>query len=310
MREETSRVRRYSWELALIGVTAVWGATFPIVKCALERCEEIRGGMGLASVERPTTPFLFLALRFGIAAVLVGAASLPALGSLTRRQLGIGVAIGLALCGGYVFQTFGLQRTTASNAGFLTGLYVILTPVFGAAFLRRLPPSSTVLGALLAVAGLLLIASPSGIGLTLGDGLVLACAAVFAVHILLLGRFAGAAPLRAIVTLQLAVTAAVTGVLSVATERAPIPTEPGIWAALAVTALLASAGAAFLQTGAQRFIPPARAAVIMTLESPFAALFGYLMLGELLTGRGWLGAALIVAGMLVAELFAPEREEL
>ena len=281
-----------------------------MVKCALQRCATIRGGLGLASIDRPTSPLLFLSIRFAIAAVIVGAFSMPALRGLTRRQVGIGIAIGLALCGGYIFQTLGLQRTTASNAGFLTGLYVILTPLFGAFILRKLPPSSTAAGAILAFVGLLLLASPSGIGVRTGDALVLACAAMFAVQILMVGMFARAAPLRALVFIQLAVVAVVTGIASAAAERTPIPTEPGIWVAIGITAVLASGIGLLLQMGAQRFIPPARAAVIYTIESPFAALFGFLMLGERLKLRGWVGAALILIGMLVAELFAPMKEDL
>jgi len=309
VREATTR-RRYSWEFALIGVTVVWGFTFPIVKCAVQTCPDINGGLGLASIEHPTTPLMFLALRFAIAAILIGATSIHTLRTLTRRQIRIGVVIGLALAGSFIFQTFGLQHTTASNAGFLTGLYVILTPLFGAAVLRRVPPGSTVAGALLAVVGLLLIASPSGFGIGLGETLVLGCAAMAAIHLLLLGRFAGAAPVRALATLQLGVVAVVCAVSSVAFERAPIPTEPGIWIAMGITAVFASAIAFFVQTGAQRFIPPARAAVILVMEAPFAALFGFLMLSEHLGGRGWLGAGLILCGMLVAEVFAPAREEL
>jgi drug/metabolite transporter (DMT)-like permease len=306
----SSRVRRYSWEIGLIAITAVWGFTFPIVKCALERCPEIRGGLGLASVAHPTRPLMFISLRFAIATVIVGAVSLKALREMTRHQFLIACLIGAALCGGFIFQTTGLERTSASNTGFLTGMYVILTPLLGAAVLRRVPPLSTAAGAILAFAGLLLITSPSGIGLRLGDGLVLGCAVLFSVHLLLLGRFAGAAPLRALVTVQLAFTAVATGVASAATERTGIPTEGGVWVAILITAVLASALAFFIQTGAQRFIPPARTAVILVMESPFAALFGFAMLDERLGVRGWMGAALIVAGLLVAELFAPEREAL
>jgi drug/metabolite transporter (DMT)-like permease len=300
--------RRFWWVVALLGVTAAWGAAFPVVKCALERCPDIRGGLGLGSVDRPTEPFLFLSLRFAIGALLVGAASIPMLRRLTRRQVIVGCGIGLALCAGYVFQTFGLERTTASNAGFLTGLYVVLTPLLGAAVLRKLPAWSTAAGAVIAFAGLLLIASPTGVRIGLGDGLVVVCAFCFAIHFLLLGRFAGSAPLSALVTLQLAVTAVVTGLLSLAAEQAPVPTEPGIWVAILTTAILATAFAFFIQTGAQRFIPPSRTAVILTMESPMAALFGFLMLNERLTARGWIGGGLIVAGMLVAELMAPAKE--
>jgi len=126
----------------------------------------------------------------------------------------------------------------------------------------------------------------------------------------MVGMFARAAPLRALVFIQLAVVAVVTGIASAAAERTPIPTEPGIWVAIGITAVLASGIGLLLQMGAQRFIPPARAAVIYTIESPFAALFGFLMLGERLKLRGWVGAALILIGMLVAELFAPMKEDL
>lgn len=302
-------VRRYWWVLALLGVTAAWGVAFPIVKCALERCPTIDGGLGLGSVREPTEPFLFLSLRFAVAAALVAVASIGALRGLTRRQVAIGCVLGLALCAGYVFQTFGLERTTASNAGFLTGLYVVLTPVLGALAHRKLPSWSTGVGALVAFAGLLLIAAPSGIRIGLGDGLVVVCAFCFAVHFLLLGRFAGSAPLAALVTMQLTVTAVVTGAASLATERVPLPTEGGIWVAILGTAVLATVVAFFVQTGAQRFIPPSRTAVILTMESPMAALFGYLMLDERLTARGWAGGGLILAGMLVAELFARSAEE-
>jgi drug/metabolite transporter (DMT)-like permease len=300
--------RRFWWVVALLGVTAAWGAAFPVVKCALERCPDIRGGLGLGAVDRPTEPFLFLSLRFAIGALLVGAASIRTVRLLSRRQVIVGCAIGLALCAGYVFQTFGLERTTASNAGFLTGLYVVLTPLLGAVVLRKVPALSTAAGALIAFVGLLLIASPTGVRIGLGDGLVVVCAFCFAIHFLLLGRFAGSAPLAGLVALQLAVTAVVTGLLSVATEQAPIPAESGIWVAILSTAILATVFAFFIQTGAQRFIPPSRTAVILTMESPMAALFGFLMLNERLTARGWIGGVLIVAGMLVAELMAPAKE--
>jgi drug/metabolite transporter (DMT)-like permease len=280
------------------------------VKCSLERCPSIRWGFGLAAIHEPTKPYMFLSIRFAIAAALVAAFSVPALRSLTRRQLAIGLAIGMVLTAGYVFQTLGLHRTTASNAGFLTGLYVILTPLFGAFALRKLPATSTAAGAFMAFIGLLLLAAPKGLGLRLGDGLVLACAAMFAVQILLVGIFARSAPAQALVVLQLGCVAAVTGIASAATERVPFPTETGIWVVIGITAVLASAVGLLLQIWAQRVIPPARAAVIYTMESPFAAIFGIAMLGEHLTGRGWVGAALILGGMLVAELLAPVREEL
>ena len=302
--------RRYTWEIGLVAVAGVWGATFPLVKCAIERCPSIKGGLGLAHAAHPIPPLEYLAIRFAIATVLVAIFAVPALRGLTRRQLWYGVAIGLSLAAGYAFQTFGLQRTSASHAGFLTGLYVILTPVFGAIALRKRAPLSTVAGAMLAVVGLLLLAVPGGSGTRLGDALILGCAVSFAVQILLVGSFARSAPVLALTVIQLGVVAILSEAASLATEHTVAPVDGGVWASIAITAVLASAVGLWMVVGAQRFIPPARAAVIYTMESPFAALFGFLMLSEHLGARGWGGAALIFGGMLVAELFAPQREAL
>ena len=305
---ETAR-RRYSWEIGLVAVAAVWGATFPLVKCAIERCPTIKGGLGLATA-RPIPPLEYLAIRFAIAAVLVAIVAVPALRGLTRRQLRYGVAIGLSLSAGYIFQTFGLQRTSASHAGFITGLYVILTPLFGAVFLRKRAPASTAAGALLAVCGLLLLSLRGGGGTRFGDALVIGCAVSFAVQILLVGAYARAAPVLALTVVQLAVVAVVSEAGSLVAEHPVAPVGRGVWASIAITAVLASAVGLAMVVGAQRFIPPARAAVIYTMESPFAALFGFAMLSDHLGARGWGGAAMIFGGMLVAELFAPQREDL
>ena len=302
--------RRYSWEIGLVAVAAVWGATFPLVKCAIERCPHITWGLGLAHAGHPIPPLEYLAIRFGIAAALVAIVGARSLRGLTRRQLGYGVAIGVALAGGYMFQTFGLQRTSASHAGFLTGLYVILTPAFGAVVLRKRAPLSTVAGAALAVGGLLLLSVPGGGGSRFGDALILGCAVMFAVQILLVGSFARSAPVMALTVVQLGVVAVAAEAGSLFTEHPVAPVDAGVWASIAITAVLASAIGLWMVVGAQRFIPPARAAVIYTMESPFAALFGFAMLDEHLGARGWSGAALIFGGMLVAELFAPQREEL
>ena len=117
-------------------------------------------------------------------------------------------------------------------------------------------------------------------------------------------------PAAALATVQLATIAAVSWIATLVAERGPIPSESGIWIGILICAVFATAFAFFIQTGAQRFIPPARTAVILVLEAPFAALFGYLMLDERTGARGMIGAALILAGVLTAELFAPAREQL
>jgi drug/metabolite transporter (DMT)-like permease len=283
-------VGAYRWELAMVAVTAVWGSTFVLVRDAVGQ----------------VPPFAFVAYRF-LAAALLLAAIRPrlALGGPGRGPglgpLGAGVAIGVALFCGYGFQTVGLQYTTASNAGFITGLSVVLTPLLGAVLLRQAPGRWPVTGACLAAVGLALL-SLQRLEVRRGDALVLGCAFAFAAHILLLGRYAPRLDTYRLAVVQLATA----GLLALAWAGVAgdlvVPASADVWVALAITSVAASAGAFLIQTRAQREVSPTRTAVIFTMEPVFAGLFGFLLAGERLSGRGWLGAGLILAGMLTAEL--------
>lgn len=297
------RPPRFAMEAALIGVTAVWGLTFPMVKCAVESCDSIRGGFGLERAT-PIDPFLFLGIRFAIAAAvlfLMGA-------RVPRGMAGPAAGLGVALFGGYVFQTLGLQKTSASNVAFVTGLYVLMVPLLAAAFTRRAPAATTIVGAVAATAGLFLMASPAGLTLGPGEILVLGCAASFAVHIFATGRVARRVDPIDFVLIQSIVAAVLALGAAGARGDVALPRDGSIWIALVITGVLASALAFVLQTRAQRHIPASRTAVILTAESVFGGLFGFLMLGERLGLRGTGGAVLIVAGILIAEALAPARE--
>ena len=283
-------VGAYRWELAMVAVTAVWGATFVLVRDAVAQ----------------VPPFAFVAYRF-LAAALLLAAIRPrlALGGPGRERglgpLGAGVAIGVALFCGYGFQTVGLQYTTASNAGFITGLSVVLTPLLAGLVLRQPPGRWPVLRACLAAVGLAFL-SLQRLEVRRGDALVLGCAFAFAAHILLLGRYAPRLDTYRLAVVQLATA----GLLALAWAGVAgdlvVPASADVWVALAITSVAASAGAFLIQTRAQREVSPTRTAVIFTMEPVFAGLFGFLLAGERLSGRGWLGAGLILAGMLIAEL--------
>jgi len=281
----------WRWELALVAVTAVWGATFVVVRDAVAR----------------VPPSAFIAMRFLAAAALL-AALRPR--QALRPDLGLaaaGVVAGLALFAGYAFQTVGLQYTSASSAGFITGLAVVLTPLLGALLLHGPPGRWPATGALLAATGLALL-TLQRLELRRGDLLVLGCAFAFASHILLLGRYSPRHASYQLAVVQLATT----GVLALAwagvAGELRRPGSGQVWFALAVTAVLASAGGFLVQTRAQRDVSPTRTAVIFTMEPVFAALFAFWLAGERLSARGWLGAACIVAGMLVAELGRPGAE--
>jgi drug/metabolite transporter (DMT)-like permease len=239
---------------------------------------------------------MFLTLRFTLAAAILA----PATRRLPKRMIGPGLLVGGALFAGYAFQTLGLERTSASNVGFITGLFVVLTPLFGALAGRALPRPDVGLAVVLATGGLFLLASRSGLELGPGERVVLATAVSFALHIVLTGAFAGRVDTAAFTGFQLTVAAVASFTVTAARGNLNIPRESGIWGAVVVTAVLASALGFFVQTRTQRHITPTRTALIITMEPVFAGVFGYLMLGERLTGRGYAGAALILVSIMLA----------
>jgi drug/metabolite transporter (DMT)-like permease len=275
-------------DLALLAVAAVWGATFVMVREAVAL----------------VGPFTFLAIRFAIAGTLMALLFARPLARAGRRVWGAGALVGTLLFAGYAFQTAGLQHTTASRAGFLTGLAVVMIPFVSWLWLRRRPGRGPVAGALLATAGLALLAWQPGeaAGLNRGDLLVLACALCFALHIVALGRYAPEMPPRALATIQILAAAALSGLAMARFEPLGGPVPSPVWAAAAFTGLFATALAFLVQTQAQAHTTPAHVGVIFATEPVFAALAGVLLAGETMAPIAWAGCALILAGMLVAEL--------
>ncbi|TMK54433.1 MAG: DMT family transporter [Actinobacteria bacterium] len=283
-------LERYRWELALIGVAVIWGATFTVVKDAVARMP----------------PFLFIGIRFALATGVL--AIIGAFRGLTKRELQLGAITGFALFAGYAFQTVGLQYTTASNAGFITGMFVVFTPVIGTIVFRRLPSNAAGLGVVLATGGLVLLAMPSGFHLRKGDALEVMTAITFAVHILLIARLGKDIPALRFTAVQIATAALLALAWTAVGEHNLGHPDAGTWFGIVLTGILATALAFLVQTRAQKEIPPTRTAVILTAEPVFAGIFGYLVADDRLGARGYAGAVLIVAGILVAELFAPSEE--
>ncbi len=247
----------------------------------------------------------FLAYRFLSAFAFVTAATL-----LTKRQsrsldrsgIKAGLLMGLFLTGGYVFQTFGLDRTSASNAGFITGLFVVLTPLFGAMFFGHRAGGTAWLAALASAVGLFLLSRTGGTGDLEGDALVFLCACSFALHIIATDRAVRSYDVMALLAVQLAVCGGSTLIVAASVGDLSVPRDESVWWALAVTSVLATAVGFFVQTYAQRHAPPARTALILASEPAFAGLFAYLLLGETLSAAGWLGAGLILAAIVAVEV--------
>ena len=251
-----------------------------------------------------TAPFAFNGVRFALAAVVLGAFVLPRLRSLGAVGWRHGVVLGVLLFAGYAFQTVGLQYTRASNAGFVTGMFVVFTPLLSAAVLRRPPERAAVVGVACATVGLALLSLGPGFAPRAGDVIILGCALAFAAHIVGLGAWSHRHDAVALTAVQLLVAAVLHSAFALVLEvgDGPMRWDGFVIMALIVTAVLASAAAFWIQTAAQRVIPPTRTAVILTMEPVFAGVFGFLLLDERLSARGWIGGAAILAGMLIAEL--------
>jgi drug/metabolite transporter (DMT)-like permease len=268
--------------VALVAVTAVWGLTFVQVKDAVELY--------------PLFPFL--ALRFGIATLTLALPGAARLSGLGRRGAAAAAVAGALLAGGYVLQTLGLERTSVSNAGFVTGMYVVLTPLLGLVLFRIGVGASVWLGVVLATAGLGMIAGVPG-GSSAGDLLVLAGAAVYSLQILLMERYAPRYDPLGFTLLEM--TAAFVVLAVAAAPTVEIPHGRTVWAALLVTGVFASALAFLVQTWAQRRTSANRTALVFTLEPVWAALFGFTLAGDRLGALGWVGCAVIMVGILVSE---------
>ncbi len=271
--------------VALVLVTAIWGVTFVQVKDAI--------------AIYPL--FAFLALRFAIATLALAGPALPRLRTLGRRGWAEATFLGVQLAAGFALQTEGLRHTTVSNTGFITGLYVVLTPLLMLLLFRDRIHAGGWFGAALAVAGLAMLSGVHGAHV-LGDGLVLASALVQAGQIVAVGRYARRLDATALVFVEVLVSCVGFAVLAAALGQwSDAPRGWTVWGALLVTGVFASALAYLVQAWVQKRTTAARAALVFTLESPFAGLFGYLLEGDRLGAVGWGGCAVILLGILVAE---------
>ena len=270
--------------LALIAVTAVWGFTFVQVKDAVELYPL----------------FAFLAVRFLIASAVLAVPAKSRMGALGRPGWVAGASLGLLLALGYALQTAGLERTTVSSAGFITGLYVVFTPLLGLLLFRTRVGRAVWLGVVLSVAGLALL-SGVGAGDSAGDLLVLAGSAAYSLQIVLMERYAPRYDPVAFTQAEMLAAFAGFAVVTVALGQVELPRGWTVWSALIVTGVFASALAFLVQTWAQRRTSATKTALAFAMEPVFAGIFGFWLAGDRLGALGWAGCALIMSGILVAE---------
>ncbi len=270
-----------------MAVAASWGFGFVWMKDAIER--------------QPY--FDFLALRFTIAAGVMFLIRPQLVRQINLNFLNRGVWLGVALGLGYVTQTIGLEQSTAAITGFFTGLYIVLTPLFAWLLLRQKIASKVLLGVTIATIGLAVI-TLGGLGFDIGTISLLACAILFALHIVGLGRWSPGRDTYALTGVQLATVAVICWIGALFNPSDPgfqAPPDADVWNAVLFTAIFATAIAFFVQTWAQSIMDASRVAIILTTEVVFAALFAVALGQEVLSLRTVIGGALMVIAMLIVE---------
>lgn len=283
----TPKQQRLLADVALLIVTAIWGATFVMVDIAVET----------------VSVFVFLAFRFSIAFIILGGIFGYFIwkNSITWKELGKGALVGVFLFSGYAFQTFGLELgTNPGKAAFITGLSVVFVPIFASILLKKVPPLLSWIGFLVAVVGLGLLSIEQNLIPQISDLLVLICAFMFAAHIVAIDRFIKTIDFRKLSIIQIGITMILSWVATVLffNDSFPIIFSREVLFAMFFTGVLATAVVFVVQTIAQKYTPSTHVALIFAMEPVFGALFAVLFSDTMLSWQQWLGAGLIFISMI------------
>jgi drug/metabolite transporter (DMT)-like permease len=283
-------------DLSLLFISFVWGTTFVLVQNAIATLE----------------PFAFNGFRFLIAFLILFLALIvfqrQQLQFLSKQIIVSGIILGFWLFLGYATQTLGLLYTTSSKAGFITGLSVVLVPLFSLLLLKQKPGFGAIIGVCIATIGLFLLTMTDLSALNIGDFFVLICAVGFAMQIIFTGKYSEKFPTLLLTTIQILTVSVLSVICSLIFEdfkgmlTVNVFTNTSVIVALFVTSVFATALAFFAQTGVQKFTTPTRVALIFAMEPVFAAIAGYYWADERLSYSAIAGCLLIFLGMLLAEL--------
>jgi len=274
-------------EIYLLGIVVIWGSTFAIVKGILDQI----------------MPFAFLAYRFFWAAFILCLIFWKRLKNIDKIILRKGFLVGIFLFLGYTFQTVGLKYTTATKAGFITGLSVVLVPIISHFFIREKIYKNSILGVILAVIGLGFLNYNSSFNYNFGDFLVLLCAISFAMHIISVGLYARKVDYVLLVIVQLTTVFVLSFLMALFFERPGIHLyyPSGVWWSIILTGIFATALAFYMQNKFQRYSTATKTAIIFSGEPIFGAIFAYLLLGEKVGLIAWIGGLLIIFGMIISQ---------
>ncbi|MCK4240519.1 MAG: DMT family transporter [Candidatus Atribacteria bacterium] len=274
-------------EIYLLGIVVIWGSTFAIIKGILDQI----------------MPFTFLAYRFFLAAFVLYVIFWKRLKNIDKIILKKGFLIGIFLFLGYAFQTVGLKYTTATKAGFITGLSVVLVPIISYFFIKEKIYRNSIIGVFLATLGLWFLNYNSNFSFNLGDFLVLLCAVSFAMHIISVGLYTKKLDYVLLVIIQLATVFVLSLLMAVVFERPEIHLSysSNVWWSIILTGVFATALAFYMQNRFQRYSTATKTAIIFSGEPIFGAMFAILLLGEKVGLIAWTGGLLIIFGMIISQ---------
>lgn len=294
--------KRFKGEIALLIITVIWGATFPIIKESLN----------------DSTPFIFVAVRFSIASILILPFFLPKVKLLNKETLKAGLVLGVLMFGGFVTQTIGLNHTTATKSGFITGSVVVMIPFLQFYMEKKIPTKGAIFGTILVFIGLLFLSSGGndlisfitdlGGSFNFGDFMTLVCAIIFAHYVVYIDIYTNKYEFIFLFSLQI-FTTAILGILSASFigisdfgEIRFVLTESLIFGLL-YTGILATVVNIGIQTKFQKLITPTKAGIIYSFEPIFAAVFAFFLLNEKISNFGFIGMGLIFFGLISSEIY-------
>jgi len=274
-------------EIYLLIIVIIWGSTFAIIKGVLDQI----------------SPFTFLAYRFFLAALILYLIFWKRIKNIDRTILKKGTLIGIFLFLGYTFQTVGLKYTTATKAGFITGVSVVLVPIISHFFIKEKINRNSMIGVVLAFIGLWFLNYSSSFSFNLGDFLVLLCAVSFAMHIISVGLFSKKLDYVLLAITQITVVFVLSLLMALIFERPAIHLSysSNIWWSIVITGIFATALAFYMQNKFQRYSTATKTAIIFSGEPIFAAMFASLLLGEKVGLIAWAGGLLIIFGMVISQ---------
>ena len=300
-------MKKYTGEIALLFNTLIWGGTFALIKNAFN----------------DISPLLFLALRFGSAALIFLRLVKSSLKKTNKKTLIAGSILGLFYFAGFTAQSLGLNLTTATKSGFITGTFVVFIPILQLIIEKRKPKWFNILSVFLVLVGLILLSSKGenaldfikqlGSDFNLGDLLTLLCALLFAFQVVYVDVFTKKYDYLPMVFVQLLITGVGGFVLSYNFSIASLETvkftiNTTVVTAILYTAIFASIIATVIQLKFQKFVSPTKAGIIFSIEPIFASIFAYFLLSEKISNFGFIGCVLIFAGVIVSEVFSGKDE--